>query len=615
MGTISFMDPVSAAGFASSLITFIDFSCKVIQGSIDLYKSTTGATTDNARISNIVEDLQKITETIANPCPPDQNAKHWPELIQLAVDCNGSSKELAAILDNLKVKEGNKVWRSVEAGWKNMCKSNEVVSLEQNLNIYRIQILLRLSIILNDNQTSVKSQLEELQKGNAKHFAQTVTQLGDIQQAIENLDKRIMREAGLSPGAPPGADDSYNALDDLRSELSSAIESLQAIAARTPADLHVLNRLYFESIHTREDNVKDAEFGTFSWLLHDENCTRPFDDREDDSSEDDGESEDDDGSEEVDQSEDDDGDRETSDFMVPGNGMKFSNDNRDSDSVGKKKVDVRVDIGLSDVNVHMECLNARRSSRQRFRRWLRSDNGVFHISGRAGSGKSTLMKLICQDQTLRDMLDIWAGTKKLIFAHFFFWRSGTDLQRSLEGLYRSLLFNFWSLANEPHVERMAWAQSPFRLPELRKAMGNLIASRSGLNSHRFCFLIDGLDEFEGDSTDHWDLAQQLRLWTDSPNVKLCVSSRPHQQFLSVFAEEKRINLPETTRNDIRRFVEGSLDKHGVYHLSRILTRALASRICERANGVFLWAWLVVRSLVDGVQYRLSFEALSDMIEP
>ncbi|KAG7118853.1 hypothetical protein HYQ45_015437 [Verticillium longisporum] len=264
------MDPVSAAGFASSLITFIDFSYKLIQGSVDLYKSAAGATDDNVRISSIVDDLKKITETISTPATPADDGPHTRELNKLALDCHGVSKELTDILEKLKRREGNKAWRSLEAAWKSMRKSDKVAALENQLATYRMQLLLRISIILNDNQTSVKKQLSELHKGNTDHFAQTITQLGNVRQAIENLEKKVMDEAGHALHTSPDMNPSHGALDVLRTELSLIVQTLKAITARTPADLHVLNRLYFESLYAREDDVRGAEFNTFAWLLHEE---------------------------------------------------------------------------------------------------------------------------------------------------------------------------------------------------------------------------------------------------------------------------------------------------------------------------------------------------------
>jgi hypothetical protein len=41
------------------------------------------------------------------------------------------------------------------------------------------------------------------------------------------------------------------------------------------------------------------------------------------------------------------------------------------------------------------------------------------------------MKLLLDHPRTREELSRWAGGKQLVFAHFFFWRSGDNLQRSL----------------------------------------------------------------------------------------------------------------------------------------------------------------------------------------
>ena len=69
-----------------------------------------------------------------------------------------------------------------------------------------------------------------------------------------------------------------------------------------------------------------------------------------------------------------------------------------------------------------------------FSDWLHSRSGIFWVSGRAGSGKSTLMKLLCYHPRSKDALRIWAGTDKLITASHFFWNAGNDMQKSQKGL-------------------------------------------------------------------------------------------------------------------------------------------------------------------------------------
>ncbi|KAL5589738.1 hypothetical protein FOVSG1_011605 [Fusarium oxysporum f. sp. vasinfectum] len=80
-------------------------------------------------------------------------------------------------------------------------------------------------------------------------------------------------------------------------------------------------------------------------------------------------------------------------------------------------------------------------SREPFMNCLSSSEGIFHISGKLGSGKSTLMKLLCTHGQTRLELEKWAGNRSLLITQFFFWTAGTEMQKSLDGLYRSLLYD------------------------------------------------------------------------------------------------------------------------------------------------------------------------------
>jgi hypothetical protein len=52
----------------------------------------------------------------------------------------------------------------------------------------------------------------------------------------------------------------------------------------------------------------------------------------------------------------------------------------------------------------------RRKSHELFNGWLLKGDGIFHVTGKLGSGKSTLMKFICDDEATINRLSTWAGT-------------------------------------------------------------------------------------------------------------------------------------------------------------------------------------------------------------
>lgn len=73
--------------------------------------------------------------------------------------------------------------------------------------------------------------------------------------------------------------------------------------------------------------------------------------------------------------------------------------------------------------------------------WLQTGTGIFWINGKPASGKSTLMKYLHQNQRTHDLLRAGGRHSKarLITASFFFHHRGTNIQKSFEGLLRSLV--------------------------------------------------------------------------------------------------------------------------------------------------------------------------------
>jgi hypothetical protein len=62
--------------------------------------------------------------------------------------------------------------------------------------------------------------------------------------------------------------------------------------------------------------------------------------------------------------------------------------------------------------------------------WLSQGSGIYWINGKAASGKSTLMRFICNNPQTANLLNEWSKQNQLIRAAHFFWNSGTADQRS-----------------------------------------------------------------------------------------------------------------------------------------------------------------------------------------
>lgn len=242
-------------------------------------------------------------------------------------------------------------------------------------------------------------------------------------------------------------------------------------------------------------------------------------------------------------------------------------------------------------------------------KWLlRGQNEIpFWITGKPGSGKSTLMKFLYNEPRTRGYLKRWAGSQPLIMGGFFFWNSGTVNQMSQRGLLQSLLFQVlrdhrqyirqvlperWQRYN--HLRR---GIHDWTIAELQQALEMIISEAL----FRFAFFLDGLDEFDGNPQ---VLVEFVGRITEKDNVKLCVGSRPWNLFQDTFEQSPSLRLEQLTYGDIRLYVSERCrqNRRFVNLLRREPDRArdLETAVVDKASGVFLWVYLVVGSLLTGI---------------
>ncbi|KAJ1326043.1 ankyrin repeat domain-containing protein 50 [Microdochium nivale] len=100
-------------------------------------------------------------------------------------------------------------------------------------------------------------------------------------------------------------------------------------------------------------------------------------------------------------------------------------------------------------------------------KWLRSGNGIFWVSGKPGSGKSTFMKFLLKDPRTAELMHSWRSQHHQVTASFFFHHRGTYMQKSFEGLLRGLLGQL--LEQEPGLFPIISAMMDTKLHAVRKS--------------------------------------------------------------------------------------------------------------------------------------------------
>jgi hypothetical protein len=242
-----------------------------------------------------------------------------------------------------------------------------------------------------------------------------------------------------------------------------------------------------------------------------------------------------------------------------------------------------------------------------FSQWLTGDHGTsFWITGLPGSGKSTLLRYIASSPRTHSSLKQWTGGKNVLLASFYFWESGTAMQRSQEGLLRSLLHqllvphpemiplifptlwaDLWSASTVERVRRLA----KWELLDLVRGFKSFFI---GAPSRPICLLVDGLDEFEGD---HQITIDMLKGISETGDVKLCISSRPWDVFEEAFRSIPKLALQDLTRGDMMQYTSGQLGGLGLGRGDEKEFDGLIQQIVDKSEGVFLWASQVVKWLL------------------
>ena len=250
-------------------------------------------------------------------------------------------------------------------------------------------------------------------------------------------------------------------------------------------------------------------------------------------------------------------------------------------------------------------------------RWLeQSVDDVYWITGKAGAGKSTMMKFLTTHPKTIEHLRKWSCGQQLILASFYFWNAGSsELQKSQTGLLRTLLLQcieqMPSLAPKICPRRWAWfkifgATDVNQVPqwswgELVECFSALLLLSAKNNRFKLALFIDGLDEFTGD---HQKLIDFVKLFYRRRGTKVIISSRPWNMFKDAFSATPSLRMEEFTSRDVEAFVNGEFNQTQGFHELRqaypVEANRLTQGIVDKAQGVFLWVSVVVRALCEGL---------------
>ena len=263
--------------------------------------------------------------------------------------------------------------------------------------------------------------------------------------------------------------------------------------------------------------------------------------------------------------------------------------------------------------------------------WLEHGEEIYWLNGKPGSGKSTLMRYITEEifrnSVSKEALTKWADGTEIVTVSLFFWSLGnTALQKNIQGMLQSLLFQIADqrqdliplMMDRQVSSAHGRGESLQPLPIHEWTVRRLRAVLEQLLLHKppsvsFCFFIDGLDEFIGDDD---QLIETIRLLNKASQTKVCVSSRPEQIFRQGFSNSPQIRLQDLNHGDIVRAAKDSLlpALRGQFPRSEDAIYTLIQNVIFKAEGVFLWLDLVAKDIRNGARNGDSVGELEKRLE-
>ncbi|EXA30996.1 hypothetical protein FOVG_17681 [Fusarium oxysporum f. sp. pisi HDV247] len=234
-----------------------------------------------------------------------------------------------------------------------------------------------------------------------------------------------------------------------------------------------------------------------------------------------------------------------------------------------------------------------------FTTWASCNRDLLWIKGKPGSGKSTLLRYV-----LDHIIEIPNTRKGALIFSFFFHGRGSELQKTPMGLFRSLLYQLLRQVPEALTDLMdtfqqrcetvgkpgeKWQWHPRELPRFFESSLPKV-----LEARPVWLFVDALDECGQRNAvklvrEFKSLLQGLP-FTGS-QFHICFTCR-HYPILDQTCQFE-ICLEEENRQDISTYVRAQLS------VSHELTASMIpDLITKHAQGVFIWAHLVVDQILD-----------------
>ncbi|KAM0715349.1 hypothetical protein Q7P37_008847 [Cladosporium fusiforme] len=366
-------EAVAALGVAAAAVQFFDFSLKALSICKQIRDSEKGATQANQELETCIGSLKQVVEDLKSDVKLTTTQRPIKTARQ---DCISVITELQKLLDDVKRKSQDKNFAAVKAAFRVMKERRRIEKLQNRLLEAQRRFVAALSV---ETKNDVARLLEEQGKINATIHNTILPELRTAHQSsLDNHARTHGELANLSKASASANKSTHSMLKDVQQGQEASRKVAETMQVTISGDIaRIETQAEDASVNVRIEAERKSFMDSLWYpeIFDRQQSVKPpsFD---------------------------------TFEWIF--------NDSRLSS-------DERWKLSYAD--------QLREETRGNFARWLRSDKSLFWISGKPGSGKSSLMSLIQADPRTCKALEDWANGRQVYTFSFYFLASGLSLTK------------------------------------------------------------------------------------------------------------------------------------------------------------------------------------------
>lgn len=143
------LGPLEALSVASAVIQMIDFGCKLLSQTQEIYHSANGATKDNVTSNEIAKDINILYKGLVKQGQSFKRSSSDDIALGKLVDlCQREAQALLELLEHLEIRNDATQWKSFKIALKTARRKGKVKELETRLLKLQKQIDSRLQLMM-----------------------------------------------------------------------------------------------------------------------------------------------------------------------------------------------------------------------------------------------------------------------------------------------------------------------------------------------------------------------------------------------------------------------------------------------------------------------------------